>query len=117
MNRARFGVFGLTVKLGSLSSKGGSVMSAFLVTYDLRQPGRDYKRLYDRLSGWRAVHALESVWLIDAGTTAGALRDDLRGYIDTNDRLFVVEIKGATAWTTMMAGSDQFVWSRFGQAA
>lgn len=90
-------------------------MSVFLVSYDLRAPGRDYSRLYTRLSGWRAVKALESDWLIDAETTAYAIRDDLMSYVDANDRLLVAKLEGQSAWTSALhPDAARLLQDRFG---
>lgn len=73
-------------------------MAVFIVSYDLRQPGRDYQPLYNRLNEWRAVSGLESVWFINANTTAENLRDDLLKKMDQNDGLFVGVLRGESAW-------------------
>lgn len=73
-------------------------MAVFIVSYDLRQPGRNYQPLYDRLNGWGAVSGLESVWFINADTTAENLRNDLLTRLDQNDGLFVGKLSGEAAW-------------------
>jgi hypothetical protein len=88
-------------------------MSVFIVTYDLMAPGKDYSRLWARLAEWRAVRGLESVWFIETQSIATVIRDDLRGYIDANDRLFVGVLSGQTAWTTMRQGAGEFLHARF----
>lgn len=91
-------------------------MAVFVVSYDLMAPGKDYSLLYTRLAAWRAIHAINSVWFIDANTTAGALRDDLKGYVDGNDRLLVATLTGESAWTVLMPGAAQWLQARFGTA-
>lgn len=76
-------------------------MAVFIVSYDLRQPGRDYQPLYDRLAEWKAISGLESVWFINWDTTAETIRDDLLTKMDKNDGLFVGKLSGQTAWKNL----------------
>ena len=65
----------------------------FTISYDLKQPGRNYDELYKTIksaSGW--AHAMDSLWFIRTGESVSAWSDRLRGVIDTNDNLFVVDI-------------------------
>lgn len=74
-------------------------MSTFLITYDLRQPGRNYDDLYDRLRAYGTwAHPLESVWLITTNQNAVQIRDYLTEVIDQNDRLLVVAATRPGAW-------------------
>lgn len=68
-------------------------MGVYLVTYDLRQPGRNYEPLYQELRSYTHCHELESVWLIDTTQRASAIREGLRAKIDANDALFVAELR------------------------
>ncbi|EHV5558141.1 CRISPR-associated endonuclease Cas2 [Vibrio parahaemolyticus] len=66
-------------------------MTTFFISYDL-VANRDYKRLYTELEGFGAVRVLESVWCLKhSNTTASDLRDHLRGFIDRDDRLLVIQ--------------------------
>jgi hypothetical protein len=90
-------------------------MTVYAVSYDLRKPGQNYQPLWDRLRQWKAIRALESFWLIEANAnSAAAIRDDLRKYIDDNDRLLVAALSGEAAWHNLKEGSDQFLLKRFG---
>jgi hypothetical protein len=75
----------------------------FLVTYDLRVPGKDYTSLYAALERYPDRYhskTLGSVWFIrgHALLTSKAIYDDLVRNIDPNDRLFVTPADGATGW-------------------
>lgn len=73
-------------------------MALYLLTYDLRKEGRDYKTLYDELKKFKAVRILESVWCFNRiNTNAEGLRDYFMQFIDENDGLFVAEI---TNWAS-----------------
>lgn len=68
-------------------------MGFYIITYDLRQPGKDYAPLYDAIKSYGEwQHPLESVWLIhtvSAGVTADTIYDRLRPVIDDSDFLFI----------------------------
>lgn len=77
-------------------------MACYVVSYDLRNPQRDYDRLYARLSAWGALQVLESVHLIASDQSSSSdLRDDLARYIDANDGLFVARLTGEAAWRSL----------------
>ena len=77
-------------------------MQLFSVSYDLLAPGKDYQALYVRLRALGAARVLYSQWMLKGAYTAAELRDDLRRYIDANDRLLVINVTtGAMAWTTL----------------
>lgn len=63
------------------------------ISYDLRQPGRNYNDLYDTIksaSAW--CHAMESLWFIHTNESVNTWAERLRKVIDQNDYLFVVDI-------------------------
>jgi len=67
-------------------------MKVFVVSYDLRQPDRDYSGLFDELKKSPAWwHYLESTWLISTNETANQLYKRLRPHIDNNDLILVIE--------------------------
>ncbi len=73
-------------------------MAIFLVTCDLRPPGRNYERFYARLRLWGAVRALESVWFIEAPDAATPIKDDLCKFVNADDGILVVEITAEADW-------------------
>ena len=75
-----------------------------IISYDLRQPGRNYDALWEELSKIGGKRVLQSVWAVKRnGKTPAMLRDQLKRYIDENDRLLVAEVDG---WATRSAMSD-----------
>lgn len=79
-------------------------MDLFSVSYDLLKPGKDYNSLYARLGTHGAKRVLYSQWMLKSNLTAAQLRDDLKMFIDSNDRLLVIDVTtGAMAWTTLEA--------------
>ena len=67
----------------------------YMISYDLVAPGKDYQTLYDELENLNAKRVLKSQWVLNRfNTTPTGLRDHFRGFIDSNDRLLIVEING-----------------------
>ena len=84
-------------------------MSVISINYDLREPGRDYQKLYDAIKTYgQWCHLLESCWLIDTTNTAKQIRGNLQEYIDGNDQLFAVPIK--PSWASTNLGPKKVEW-------
>lgn len=65
-----------------------------LVSYDLRKPGKDYENLYSALRnvGRDKIRPLESLWLFDTVLGPQEIFDQIKGHIDSSDRVFVVRL-------------------------
>lgn len=65
-----------------------------LITYELKQPDRDYSILYETIknAGVSWWHYLDSVWIINTTMELDQLSSLLRSNMDDNDTLFVVDI-------------------------
>jgi hypothetical protein len=71
-------------------------MAAFLVSYDLYQPGQDYDRLEQRLTSLGpCTRVLFSAWVVSTKLDAREIIEHLSG--DASDSFFVVEIQGEWA--------------------
>lgn len=69
-------------------------MKVLLVSYDLKNPGKNYSDLYETLktaSSW--WHYLESCWLLKTSLTAQEWFDKIRPHIDDNDSVLIVEVQ------------------------
>jgi hypothetical protein len=77
-------------------------MPAYLVTYDLRQPGRDYASLWSALAGMGAHRVLLSVWVVQTGLEAEQIRNTLQRQMDPNDAIIVARLEGEAAWGNAM---------------
>ena len=85
-------------------------MSRLLVSYDLRQPRRDYGPLHDHLREFDHCRPLESVWLVAADLSPKQLRDELRPLLDADDGLLVVDFTGkASAWQELDGDSAGWI--------
>lgn len=70
-------------------------MAIYMITYDLKQPGRDYQSLFDHIkNNYSWCKGLDSVWLVETTKSAAEIRDGLKILIDTNDKLFVARLQG-----------------------
>ena len=67
--------------------------SFYIITYDLKVPGRDYASLYSAIKNaaeWQ--HPLESVWILYTYKTADQLFEEIHPTMDNSDLLFISEI-------------------------
>lgn len=83
----------------------------YLVTYDLREPERDYQALQDTIQRiGEANHCLGSVWLLHSRMNVNEVQGALLQVMDTNDRLLIADITGRprNGWLTR----DQWEWAR-----
>lgn len=69
-------------------------MKAYLISYDLKAPGRNYEGLYEaiRNSGnwW---HFLESCWIVATTESSAQIWARLASKIDETDRLIIIEVR------------------------
>jgi hypothetical protein len=83
--------------MGGSNQVIGENMSIILVTYDLKQPGRNYTPVHNYLRQFTHCKGMESVYLLDTTVAVSTIRDSLRTVVDTNDIIFVVRITGEWA--------------------
>ena len=84
-------------------------MACYIVTYDLRVPGRDYKPVYEFLKShgtWAKI--TESAWAIVTTKSAKTIRDELKALVDSNDRIFVVKSGVEAAWSNSIGKNEWF---------
>ena len=67
-------------------------MAIILVTYDLKQPGRDYAPVHAYLKRFTYCKGLESVWLLDTTELTENVRDILSRLVDSSDVVFVTRL-------------------------
>lgn len=68
----------------------------YIISYDLKNPGRDYSALYSAIKSNRYWnHPLESMWIVRTYENANVLYNSLSRTIDKNDLLFISEINDA----------------------
>lgn len=87
-------------------------MNTLLVGYDLHKPGQDYPGLIDFLkSSGTYWHHLDSTWFVHTALTASAMRDKVRGYVDGNDEVLVLNVSG-DAWASEGLTTQATDWLR-----
>ena len=74
-------------------------MSLYIMSYDLHLE-RDYSRLYELMDTWNAVRLLESVWLAELLGPATLIRQLIRGQLDGDDSIAVIELRAPLQWAT-----------------
>ncbi|HAV4226307.1 hypothetical protein ACSVHO_17670 [Acinetobacter nosocomialis] len=70
-------------------------MAVYSVTYDLIK-SKDYSRIIEgikKVSGDNWAKPTKSQWIITSTKTSEQIRDFLKNYIDSDDVLFVIEVK------------------------
>lgn len=82
-------------------------MACYIVSYDLRNPGRNYEDLYEHLKSYRKWAKLtESTWAIVTENSAVEVRDHLKYVLDENDRIFVIKSAGVAAWSNSICRNE-----------
>ncbi len=76
-------------------------MSTFIITYDLISD-KDYSKLYEAIKNYGYyAHLLESIWIIKSSTSSTDIRDNLKNYIDDDDKIFVAKLTRECAWKNL----------------
>jgi hypothetical protein len=74
-------------------------MALYMVGYDLDKPGQNYSDLIAAIKTYGTWwHHLDSTWLIVTDDSAIQVRDYLKQYLDSNDKLLVAVIGAPAAW-------------------
>ena len=82
-------------------------MNSYLISYDLMAPSKDYPSLISAIKKYGTyAKVLESFWIIKSNQSSSKIRDNLKSYIDENDKLFVAELTGKAAWFNVMCSND-----------
>lgn len=70
-------------------------MAIFMITYDLKKPGRDYSSVHEHIKeNYAYCKGLESFWLVESNKSAAGIRDELSEVVDSNDVIFVARLGG-----------------------
>ncbi|HEY0965690.1 MAG TPA: CRISPR-associated protein Cas2 [Candidatus Saccharimonadales bacterium] len=89
-------------------------MSVLLVSYDLGGPetSDDYADLIKKIKsydGWAKPEY--SLWLIKTDKHTSTVRDELKQYLDNNDKLLVIAVTGA-GWASYRLPSEVTDWMK-----
>jgi hypothetical protein len=80
-------------------------MAKYVITYDLIQK-RDYAKLTTELRRLGACRVLLSVWLLKSDAEALAIANHLETFMDSDDRLVVIQRSGPIAWTETLTQAE-----------
>ena len=69
----------------------------YMVSYELNSEGQDYPKIVTKLKGMDATRILHSQWLVrENDMTAEKLYEHLLSFIDSNDKLVVIEVRSGS---------------------
>ena len=86
-------------------------MSSFIISYDLISD-KDYSKLYEAIRNYGYfAHVLESVWIVNSSDSSTTIRDTLSSYMDSDDKLFVAQLSGESAWRNLSAKVSDWIKS------
>lgn len=78
-----------------------------IVTYDLCKSGKNYSDLYEYFKSFYTwAHITESTWFISTDKSCPIIREEISKIVDSDDRVFVAELTGNSAWTNVLCDSD-----------
>ena len=81
-----------------------------LVAYDLHNPNRDYGDVIKAIKDAPDyIHAQESVWLIDTAQSPDAWVKKLEAAGDSDDKLFVMQLKKHGSWRNLAPGVGAWI--------
>lgn len=80
-----------------------------IITYDAHRV-RNYGRFYAAMNAHSGVRLAESVWGLTVGSPANVVRDWLRGLLDDDDTIVVVQLKPFPSWATSSASKEANAW-------
>ena len=81
----------------------------FIITYDLCGKGKDYSGLTDSIKKYDDNFKItESCWIIFCDESSSiTIRDHLKQFLDSDDRIFVGLLEGNDAWTNVLCNSQE----------
>jgi hypothetical protein len=80
-------------------------MPRYLIAFDLLKPGQVYEDLLPALQKLGAKQVLLSLWVVDSSLKAEEIRDWVRRYVDSHDRLVVCQVTEFATYRAMNESS------------
>lgn len=83
-------------------------MSTFLIAYDLTEKdSEDYQKIIGAIKAYGTwARVTESTWIIVSEDKASAVRDNLKQYMKSDDRLFVLKSGTVAAWSNVRCNNE-----------
>jgi hypothetical protein len=87
----------------------------FLISYDLpnEDSAHDYEPLWEELRNLGGVRTLLSEWYVNVNNTQEEVYDHFLTFMDTDDRLLVIEVKQRPSFNKGLKGTKDFVDAHF----
>lgn len=83
----------------------------YCISYDLFRPNQEYEKLQEMIKSlgmwW---HQTGSVWFVKTSKNIVDTRDCLRPFLDSNDKLFVMEV--GKQWAGSGFSKEEYDWVR-----
>lgn len=89
-------------------------MKTFLISYDLIGPETrdDYVRLINHIKSFTFwAKPLKSLWLVKTDKGIAEVRNELKQYADSNDKILVIDVTNAN-WATSNISSQITDWMK-----
>jgi len=84
---------------------------AYIISYDLRNPGQNYETLLQRIKSYSSWARLGgSAYIIISNDSAADIRNYLMAVLDNNDKIFVGVVNAPAAWRGL--GDEVSQWLR-----
>ena len=88
-----------------------------IIGYDLNAPGQNYDNVINvikSLGGWAKLQ--KSLWFVSSSYSASQARDIIKGAMDKNDNVFVVDaLNNDSAWFGVVAEASEYVVKNWSQ--
>lgn len=83
-------------------------MNCYLITYDLKGgSSSDYSELYKQIKSYGTwAKITESCWAVLSDKKSSEVRDHIKGYLKSGDRLFVAQSSGIASWSNVICKSE-----------
>lgn len=80
-----------------------------LISYDLKNPGRNYQSLIDAIQQFECFHVNGSCWILYSNYPAWQIRNFLAPHIDKTDNLLVCDFH---TWSSYNLNAHFMRWMR-----
>ena len=83
---------------------------SYFISYDLNDPGQNYNDLIEAIKKYGTYCKInKSDWIICTDDKSTTIRDNLKQYLDSNDRLFVGKLSGEAAWSGYQKSTNDWL--------
>lgn len=74
-----------------------------IITYVLNKPEKEYEDFIKVIKGYRiSLKITEFTWFVSTPDSCISIMNTLKKHVDSNDRVFVAELTGTSAWQNII---------------